>query len=174
MYFTVPLSRCFVVFLFCSHSRSTTEAPRLPEDDPKNFPDQNATKSVELGGRHWVKRRTYTVTTSTGGPTCEYAQINGKVKENEYALELGAKFRSMWISRNLNIVVWKPPGQHPRAERAQFYQTKAMTDHWVIHFYTLITKDCHIVRIIEKRITYKYNRCDLLLTDGGCKRRPTH
>uniref|UniRef100_A0A0K8RBY6 Putative salivary lipocalin n=1 Tax=Ixodes ricinus TaxID=34613 RepID=A0A0K8RBY6_IXORI len=66
----------FVIFCLsiCSHSQDTTEATPLPEDDPQNFQYQNATKLVELNGTHWVKRRTYNVTTSQRAPTCEYAK----------------------------------------------------------------------------------------------------
>uniref|UniRef100_V5HY49 Putative secreted protein n=1 Tax=Ixodes ricinus TaxID=34613 RepID=V5HY49_IXORI len=87
------LQSLLVIFclLICSYSQDTAETPPLPEDDPANFRYQDATKLVELGGRHWVKRRTYTVRTQMGEPICEYAQIHGKVKDNEYTLELGAK-----------------------------------------------------------------------------------
>ncbi|EEC16377.1 hypothetical protein IscW_ISCW012728, partial [Ixodes scapularis] len=47
-----------------------------------------------------------------GESTCEYAQIHGKVKENEYTLELGAKYGSMWSSKNQTMFL-ETTGQHP-------------------------------------------------------------
>uniref|UniRef100_V5GJ04 Putative lipocalin n=1 Tax=Ixodes ricinus TaxID=34613 RepID=V5GJ04_IXORI len=101
------LQSLLVIFclLICSYSQGTVQKPPLPEDDPKNFRDQNATKLVGLSGTHWVKRRTYNVTTESGEVTCEYAKILGKLGENEYNLQLGAKIGSTWTSGKSNIVL---------------------------------------------------------------------
>uniref|UniRef100_A0A0K8R8B1 Putative salivary lipocalin n=1 Tax=Ixodes ricinus TaxID=34613 RepID=A0A0K8R8B1_IXORI len=64
--------------LLCSYCQDAAQPTQLPEDDPKNFQYQNATKLVELCGRHWVKRRTYNITTPQGKPTCEYAEVHCK------------------------------------------------------------------------------------------------
>uniref|UniRef100_A0A0K8R647 Putative salivary lipocalin n=1 Tax=Ixodes ricinus TaxID=34613 RepID=A0A0K8R647_IXORI len=74
------LQSLLVIFclLICTYSQGTAEPTQLPEDDPQNFQYQNATKVVNLSGRHWVKKRTYNVTTEKGLPTCEYAKIYGK------------------------------------------------------------------------------------------------
>ncbi|EEC07603.1 hypothetical protein IscW_ISCW024348, partial [Ixodes scapularis] len=47
-----------------------------------------------------------------GAPTCEYAQIQSKVKENEYTLELGAKFGSKRVS-NQQTLFLETTGKHP-------------------------------------------------------------
>uniref|UniRef100_V5H9G8 Putative lipocalin n=1 Tax=Ixodes ricinus TaxID=34613 RepID=V5H9G8_IXORI len=136
------LQSLLVIFclLICSYSQDAAQPTQLPEDDPKNFQFQNATKLVELGGRHWVKRRTYNITTPQGKPTCEYAEIHGKLEENKYTLELGAKLGSGWTFPKSNIVF----GNHWQSfstERAQFYQTKALTGRQgQSHYCTLITK----------------------------------
>ncbi|CAN7997761.1 unnamed protein product, partial [Ixodes pacificus] len=47
-----------------------------------------------------------------GKPTCEYAKILGKVKENEYTLELGAKLGSGWTSNQQKLFL-ETTGEHP-------------------------------------------------------------
>uniref|UniRef100_V5GZQ8 Salivary lipocalin n=1 Tax=Ixodes ricinus TaxID=34613 RepID=V5GZQ8_IXORI len=117
----------FVIFYLsiCSHSQDATKALPLPEDDPENFPYQNATKLVELNGRHWVKKRTYNITTPEGAPTCEYAKIHGKMTENEYTLELGAKLGSgRWTSQNQTLLL-ETTGLHPAPNVLNFTRLRA-------------------------------------------------
>ncbi|XP_040070911.1 uncharacterized protein LOC8053895 [Ixodes scapularis] len=152
----------------CSYSQDTGEATPLPEDDPKNFPCQNATKIVELPGRHWVKKRTYSVTTKMGAPTCEYAQIQSKVKENEYTLELGAKFGSKRVS-NQQTLFLETTGKHPAPNVLNF--TRQSADGRLGH--PLLYSDyekCSIVRITKKDSS-EY-RCDMLLLDEAAKNDP--
>uniref|UniRef100_A0A0K8RA76 Putative salivary lipocalin n=1 Tax=Ixodes ricinus TaxID=34613 RepID=A0A0K8RA76_IXORI len=161
----------FVIFCLsiCSHSQDTTEATPLPEDDPQNFQYQNATKLVELNGTHWVKKRTYNVTTSEGAPTCEYAKIHGKVEKAKYTLELGAKWGSgRWTSQNQTLLL-ETTGNHSAPN--VLYFTRLMADGPLGH--PLLYSDyetCHIVRIMKKNST-DY-RCDLLLTNGAAKQNP--
>uniref|UniRef100_A0A0K8R8H8 Putative salivary lipocalin n=1 Tax=Ixodes ricinus TaxID=34613 RepID=A0A0K8R8H8_IXORI len=56
------------------------ETDPLPVEDPKHFGDQDATKVVVLTGQHWVKMRTYNVSSKRGDPKCEYAQIVGNAE----------------------------------------------------------------------------------------------
>uniref|UniRef100_A0A0K8RA65 Putative salivary lipocalin n=1 Tax=Ixodes ricinus TaxID=34613 RepID=A0A0K8RA65_IXORI len=142
--------------------------PPLPEDDPKNFSDQNATKLVELSGTHWVKRRTYNVTTKSGEVTCEYAKILGKVGENVYTLQLGAKIGSTWTSGNQTLLLEKS-GNHSAPNVLNF--TRLSADGPLGH--PLLYSDyrkCHIVRIMKKNST-DY-RCDMLLTMEAAKSDP--
>uniref|UniRef100_A0A0K8R874 Putative salivary lipocalin n=1 Tax=Ixodes ricinus TaxID=34613 RepID=A0A0K8R874_IXORI len=161
----------FVIFCLsiCSHSQDTTEATPLPEDDPQNFQYQNATKLVELNGTHWVKRRTYNVTTSQRAPTCEYAKIHGKGKENEYTLELGAKWGSgRWTSQNQTLLL-ETTGNHSAPNVLNF--TRLSGDGRQGH--PLLYSDygnCSIVRI-KRRDPNEYV-CDLLLLNGAAKHEP--
>uniref|UniRef100_A0A0K8RA70 Putative salivary lipocalin n=1 Tax=Ixodes ricinus TaxID=34613 RepID=A0A0K8RA70_IXORI len=164
------LQSLIVIFclLICSYTQDTAETTQLPEDDPENFPYQNATKTVELGGRHWVKRRTYTVRTHMGEPICEYAQIHGKVKDNEYTLELGAKIGSRWTSKNQTLLL-ETTGQHPAPNVLNF--TRLSADGRLGH--PLLYSDyqnCSIVRIMKKNST-EY-RCDMLLLNEAAKNSP--
>uniref|UniRef100_A0A0K8R8A7 Putative salivary lipocalin n=1 Tax=Ixodes ricinus TaxID=34613 RepID=A0A0K8R8A7_IXORI len=157
----------FCLFI-CSYSQGTVHKPPLPEDDPKNFRDQNATKLVELGGTHWVKRRTYNVTTQIGEPTCEYAKILDKVKENVYTLQLGAKIGSTWRSGNQTLLLEKT-GNHSAPNVLNF--TRLRDDGPLDH--PLLYSDyekCHIVRIMKNN-SEDY-RCDLLLTNDAAKQNP--
>uniref|UniRef100_V5GME0 Putative licpodalin-4 1 n=1 Tax=Ixodes ricinus TaxID=34613 RepID=V5GME0_IXORI len=145
------LQSLVVIFrlLLCSYSQDTAETTQLPEDDPNNFPYQNATKLVELNGSHWVKKRTYNVTTPYGAPTCEYAKIHGKGTENEYTLELGAKWGSgRWTSQNQTLLL-ETTGHHSAPNVLNF--TRLSGDGRQGH--PLLYSDygnCSIVRIKEK------------------------
>uniref|UniRef100_A0A0K8RA48 Putative salivary lipocalin n=1 Tax=Ixodes ricinus TaxID=34613 RepID=A0A0K8RA48_IXORI len=166
MYLQFPL----VVFclLICSYSQGTAETTPLPEDDPKNFQYQNATKLVGLSGRHWVKRRTYNVTTQVGEPTCEYAEIRGKVKENEYTLELGAYLGSKWTSKNQTLFL-EITSDHQAPNVLNF--TRLTADGRLGH--PLLYSDyenCSIVRI--KKTDPSVYVCDLLLLNGAAKDEP--
>uniref|UniRef100_A0A0K8R856 Putative salivary lipocalin n=1 Tax=Ixodes ricinus TaxID=34613 RepID=A0A0K8R856_IXORI len=164
------LQSLLVIFclLICSYSQDTTQKPPLPEDDPANFRDQNATKLVELGGTHWVKRRTYNVTTERGKVTCEYAKILGKVKENEYDLQLGAKIGSTWTSGNQTLFLEKT-GNHTAPNVLNF--TRLSVDGRLGHplLYSDY-KNCSIVRIMKNNSDVY--RCDLLLLNGAAKNEP--
>uniref|UniRef100_V5H788 Putative licpodalin-4 1 n=1 Tax=Ixodes ricinus TaxID=34613 RepID=V5H788_IXORI len=152
----------------CSYSQDTAEATQLPEDDPKNFQYQNATKLAELGGTHWVKRRTYEVTTLQGKSTCEYAKILDKVKENEYTLQLGAKLGSKWTS-NQQTLFLETTEPHLAPNVLKF--TRLRADGPLGH--PLLYSDyenCHIVRIKKKDSTGYF--CDLLLTNEAAKGSP--
>ncbi|XP_040070926.1 uncharacterized protein LOC120843587 [Ixodes scapularis] len=157
---------CLLIF---SHSQGTAEVTTLPEDDPKNFKEQNAKKLVELGGTHWVKKRTYEVTTPMGNPTCEYAKIYGETTTGDgYTLELGAKLGSKWTSKNQTLL-FKTTGQHPAPNVLLFSRLQA--DGPLGH--PLLYSDykvCHIVRILKKD-SPDY-RCDLLLTNEAAKESP--
>uniref|UniRef100_V5GK44 Putative licpodalin-4 1 n=1 Tax=Ixodes ricinus TaxID=34613 RepID=V5GK44_IXORI len=159
-----------VVFclLLCSYCQDAAQATPLPEDDPENFQYQNATKLVELGGRHWVKRRTYNITTPQGKPTCEYAEILGKVNENVYTLQLGAKIGSTWRSANQTLLLVKT-GNHSAPNVLNFTRLRAdgPLNHPLLYS---DYQDCHIVRIMKKNST-DY-RCDMLLTKEAAKRSP--
>uniref|UniRef100_A0A0K8R910 Putative salivary lipocalin n=1 Tax=Ixodes ricinus TaxID=34613 RepID=A0A0K8R910_IXORI len=164
------LQSLLVVFclLICCYSQDTTQDPLLPENDPRNFPDQNATKMVELGGKHWVKKRTYKVTTQEGEPTCEYAEILAKVTENEYTLKLGAKLGSRWTSNQQKLIL-EITGEHPAPNVLKF--TRLRADGPLGHplLYSDYNK-CHIVRIMKKN-SEDYV-CDLLLTNEAAKESP--
>uniref|UniRef100_A0A0K8R876 Putative salivary lipocalin n=1 Tax=Ixodes ricinus TaxID=34613 RepID=A0A0K8R876_IXORI len=164
------LQSLLVIFclLICSYSQDTTQKPPLPEDDPANFRDQNARKLVKLAGRHWVKKRTYNVTTPKGKPTCEYAEILKKLTGNRYTLKLGAKFGSNWTSGNQTLLL-KKTGDHLAPNVLNF--TRLSADGPLGH--PLLYSDyktCHIVRIMKKNST-DY-RCDLLLLNGAAKNEP--
>uniref|UniRef100_A0A0K8RI78 Putative salivary lipocalin n=1 Tax=Ixodes ricinus TaxID=34613 RepID=A0A0K8RI78_IXORI len=154
--------------LICSYSQVTAEVTTLPEDDPKNFPDQNATKLVELDGKHWVKKRTYKVMTQEVEPTCEYAEILKKVKETEYTLKLGAKLGSRWTS-NQQPLFLETTDKHPAPNVLKFIRLR---DDGPLGHPLLYSdyKECHIVRI-KKKGSEEY-RCDLLLTNDAAKRSP--
>uniref|UniRef100_A0A0K8RGJ4 Putative salivary lipocalin n=1 Tax=Ixodes ricinus TaxID=34613 RepID=A0A0K8RGJ4_IXORI len=157
----------FCLFI-CSYSQDTAHKPPLPEDDPKNFPDQNATKLVELGGTHWVKRRTYNVTTKSGEVTCEYAKILSKVEENEYNLQLGAKIGSKWTSGNQTLFLEKT-GKHTAPNVLNF--TRLSADGRLGHplLYSDYT-NCSIVRIMKNNSDVY--RCDLLLLNEAAEYEP--
>uniref|UniRef100_A0A6B0UQF6 Putative salivary lipocalin n=1 Tax=Ixodes ricinus TaxID=34613 RepID=A0A6B0UQF6_IXORI len=123
------LQSLLVIFclLICSYSQETAKTNELPEDDPKNFQHQNATKLVKLRGRHWVKRRTYNITTPKGKPTCEYAKILDKVEENVYTLKLGAKLKSRWTSANQTLLL-KTTGNHSAPNMLNFTRLSGMVD----------------------------------------------
>uniref|UniRef100_A0A0K8RKY7 Putative salivary lipocalin n=1 Tax=Ixodes ricinus TaxID=34613 RepID=A0A0K8RKY7_IXORI len=163
------LQSLLVIFclLICSYSQGTAESDELPEDDPKNFQNQNARKLVKLGGRHWVKRRTYNVT-KFGKVTCEYAEILKRVRKDKYTLKLGAKLESKWTSANQTLLL-KKTGNHSVPNLLNF--TRLSDDGPLGHplLYSNY-KDCHIVRIMKKNST-EY-RCDLLLTGGAAKEDP--
>uniref|UniRef100_V5GK19 Putative lipocalin n=1 Tax=Ixodes ricinus TaxID=34613 RepID=V5GK19_IXORI len=107
----------FCLFI-CSYSQDTAHKPPLPEDDPKNFSDQNATKLVELSGTHWVKRRTYNVTTKSGEVTCEYAKILRTRWEKMYTpYNWETEIGSTWTSGNQTLFLEKS-GNHYGTERA--------------------------------------------------------
>nr|AAY66754.1 putative secreted protein [Ixodes scapularis] len=152
----------------CSYSQDTAGATPLPEDDPKNFPYQDARKLAELGGTHWVKRRTYEVTTLQGKPTCEYAKILDKVKEDVYNLELGAKLGSKWTSKQQTLSL-ETTDSHPAPNVLKFTRLRAdgRLGHPLLYS---DYKNCHIVRI-KKKDSEEY-RCDLLLTNGAAKQNP--
>uniref|UniRef100_A0A6B0V2C1 Putative salivary lipocalin n=1 Tax=Ixodes ricinus TaxID=34613 RepID=A0A6B0V2C1_IXORI len=164
------LQSLLVIFclLICSYSQETTKKNQLPEDDPKNFQHQNATKIVKLNGTHWVKKRTYNITTPKGKPTCEYAKILKKVKENKYTLKLGAKIKSKWTSANQTLLLVKT-GNHSAPNVLNF--TRLSADGPLNH--PLLYSDyqkCHIVRIMKKNSTDYH--CDMLLTKKAAKRSP--
>uniref|UniRef100_A0A0K8R866 Putative salivary lipocalin n=1 Tax=Ixodes ricinus TaxID=34613 RepID=A0A0K8R866_IXORI len=165
------LQSLLVIFclLICSYTQDAAQPTQLPEDDPKNFQYQNATKLVELNGTHWVKKRTYNITTPEGAPTCEYAKIHGKGTEKEYTLELGAKLGSgRWTSQNQTLLL-ETTGNHSAPNVLNF--TRLMADGPLGH--PLLYSDykkCHIVRIMKKNST-DY-RCDLLLTKDAAKQSP--
>uniref|UniRef100_A0A0K8R8K6 Putative salivary lipocalin n=1 Tax=Ixodes ricinus TaxID=34613 RepID=A0A0K8R8K6_IXORI len=164
------LQSLLVIFclLICSYSQDTSQEPLLPEDDPGNFPDQNATKLVKLGGRHWVKRRTYNVTTPRGAPTCEYAEILDTEKENEYTLRLGAKLGSKWTSGNQTLLL-KITGSHPAPNVLNF--TRLSADGGQGH--PLLYSDyenCSVVRIKKRDLSVYV--CDLLLWNEAAKNKP--
>uniref|UniRef100_A0A6B0V136 Putative salivary lipocalin n=1 Tax=Ixodes ricinus TaxID=34613 RepID=A0A6B0V136_IXORI len=164
------LQSLLVIFclLICSYSQETAKTKKLPEDDPKNFKKQNATKLVKLRGRHWVKRRTYNITTPKGKPTCEYAKILDKVEENVYTLKLGAKLKSRWTSANQTLLL-KKTGNHSAPNMLNF--TRLSADGPLGHLLLYSDyQDCHIVRIMKKNST-DY-RCDMLLTKEAAKRSP--
>uniref|UniRef100_A0A147BXJ7 Putative salivary lipocalin n=1 Tax=Ixodes ricinus TaxID=34613 RepID=A0A147BXJ7_IXORI len=164
------LQSLLVIFclLICSYSQGTVQKPPLPEDDPKNFLDQNATKLVGLSGTHWVKRRTYNVTTESGEVTCEYAKILGKVGENEYNLQLGAKIGSTWTSGNQTLFLEKT-GNHTAPNVLNF--TRLSVDGRLGHplLYSDYT-NCSIVRIMKNN-SDEY-RCDMLLFNEAAKNDP--
>uniref|UniRef100_A0A0K8R8A6 Putative salivary lipocalin n=1 Tax=Ixodes ricinus TaxID=34613 RepID=A0A0K8R8A6_IXORI len=164
------LQSLLVIFclLICSYSQDTTKKTPLPEDDPENFRDQNATKLVGLGGTHWVKRRTYNVTTERGKVTCEYAKILGKVKENEYNLQLGAKIGSTWTSGNQTLFLEKT-GNHSAPNVLNFTRLIAAGRQGHPLLYSDY-KVCHIVRI-KKNNSEDYI-CDLLLTNEAANENP--
>uniref|UniRef100_V5HJ43 Putative licpodalin-4 1 n=1 Tax=Ixodes ricinus TaxID=34613 RepID=V5HJ43_IXORI len=155
--------------IFCllmgSYSQDT-----LPEDDPANFDDQDATKMAGLTGKHWVKRRTYAAPSSRGEATCEYAQIvsfdDGKGKTN-YILELGAKFGETWIRRNQTLTL-KTSGQHPQPNVMQFVRNRAdeLQEHKLLYS---DYDSCSIVRIKRKTAGLF---CDLLLYEGAADAEP--
>uniref|UniRef100_A0A0K8R926 Putative salivary lipocalin n=1 Tax=Ixodes ricinus TaxID=34613 RepID=A0A0K8R926_IXORI len=153
--------------LICSYSQVAAKKKQLPEDDPKNFKYQNATKLVKLGGRHWVKRRTYNVT-KFEKVTCEYAEILKRARKDKYTLKLGAKLESNWTSGNQTLLL-KKTGDHLAPNVLNF--TRLSDDGPLGHplLYSNY-KDCHIVRIMKKNST-EY-RCDLLLTNGAAKQAP--
>nr|AAT92158.1 truncated histamine binding protein [Ixodes pacificus] len=125
-------------------------------------------KMVELPGTHWVKRRTYRVTTTQVEPTCEYAKIHGMVKENEYNLELGAKVGSRWQSQNQTLDL-ETTGSHPAPNVLKFSRLQA--DGRLGH--PLLYSDyekCSIVRIMKKDSS-EY-RCDMLLLNEAAKNDP--
>uniref|UniRef100_A0A6B0V1H2 Putative salivary lipocalin n=1 Tax=Ixodes ricinus TaxID=34613 RepID=A0A6B0V1H2_IXORI len=164
------LQSLLVIFclLICSYSQDTTQKPPLPEDDPANFRDQNARKMVKLAGRHWVKKRTYNVTTPKGKPTCEYAEIIKKVPGNKYTLKLGAKLKSRWTSANQTLLLVKT-GNHSAPNVLNFIRLSAdgPLGHPLLYS---DYRDCHIVRIMKKNST-DY-RCDMLLTKEAAKSSP--
>uniref|UniRef100_A0A0K8R8G9 Putative salivary lipocalin n=1 Tax=Ixodes ricinus TaxID=34613 RepID=A0A0K8R8G9_IXORI len=165
------LQSLLVIFclLICSYFQGTDETTQLPEDDPKNFPEQNAKELVELGGRHWVKSRTYEVKTKKGEPTCEYAEIYGQATtEVGYTLELGAKLGSTWTSKNQTLLL-EMTAPHTEPNVLKF--TRLSADGPLGH--PLLYSDyekCHIVRI-KKKNSQDY-RCDLLLTNEAAKQSP--
>uniref|UniRef100_A0A6B0V0V5 Putative salivary lipocalin n=1 Tax=Ixodes ricinus TaxID=34613 RepID=A0A6B0V0V5_IXORI len=164
------LRSLLVIFclLICSYSQDAAPAPPLPEDDPANFRYQNASKLVELGGRHWVKRRTYIVTTPQGKPTCEYAEILGTLVGNVYTLKLGAKFGSRWTSANQTLLL-VTTGNHSAPNVLNFIRLSADGPLGHLLLYSDY-RDCHIVRIMKKNST-DY-RCDMLLTKEAAKSSP--
>uniref|UniRef100_A0A0K8R894 Putative salivary lipocalin n=1 Tax=Ixodes ricinus TaxID=34613 RepID=A0A0K8R894_IXORI len=164
------LQSLLVIFclLICSYSQDAAQPTQLPEDDPKNFQYQNATKLVELGGRHWVKRRTYNITTPQGKPTCEYAEIHGKVEENEYTLELGAKLGSGWTSQNQTLFL-ETTGNHSAPNVLNFTRLRADGRQGHPLLYSNY-KDCHIVRI--KKNNSDVYICGLLLTNEAANENP--
>uniref|UniRef100_A0A6B0V227 Putative salivary lipocalin n=1 Tax=Ixodes ricinus TaxID=34613 RepID=A0A6B0V227_IXORI len=164
------LQSLLVIFclLICSYSQDAATTKKLPEDDPKNFKKQNATKLVKLRGRHWVKRRTYNVTTEWGEPTCEYAKIIKKVPENKYNLKLGAKLGSTWTSGNQTLLLEKT-GNHSAPNVLNFTRLSADGRQGHPPLYSNY-KDCHIVRI-KKNNSGAYI-CDLLLTNEAANKNP--
>ncbi|XP_040070929.1 uncharacterized protein LOC115318275 [Ixodes scapularis] len=164
------LQSLLVIFclLICSYSQDTAGVTPLPEDDPRNFQQQNATKLVQLRGRHWVKKRTYEVTTPKGKPTCEYAEILDEVKENEYTLELGAKLGSEWTT-NQQALSLETTNPHSAPNVLKFTRLRAdgPLGHPLLYS---DYQDCHIVRIKKKDST-DY-RCDMLLTNEAAKKSP--
>uniref|UniRef100_A0A147BXD4 Putative salivary lipocalin n=1 Tax=Ixodes ricinus TaxID=34613 RepID=A0A147BXD4_IXORI len=164
------LQSLLVIFclLICSYSKDAAKTKKLPEDDPKNFQHQNATKLVKLGGTHWVKRRTYNVTTKLVNVTCEYAKILKKMTEKRYTLQLGAKFESKWTSRNQTLLL-KKTGKHSAPNVLNF--TRLSADGRQGH--PLLYSDykvCHIVRI--KKNNSDVYLCDLLLTNEAANEDP--
>uniref|UniRef100_V5ICA9 Putative licpodalin-4 1 n=1 Tax=Ixodes ricinus TaxID=34613 RepID=V5ICA9_IXORI len=167
------LQSLLVIFclLICSYSQDAATTKKLPEDDPENFQYQNATRLVKLGGRHWVERRTYNVTTPRGAPTCEYAEILKKVKENRYILKLGAKFESnRWTSKNQTLLL-KRTGNHSAPNVLNFTRLSADGRQGHPLLYSNY-KDCHIVRI--KKNNSDVYICDLLLTNEAANKNPPH
>uniref|UniRef100_V5IDJ3 Putative licpodalin-4 1 n=1 Tax=Ixodes ricinus TaxID=34613 RepID=V5IDJ3_IXORI len=155
----------FCLFI-CSYSQDTAETNQLPEDDPKNFPEQNAKTLVELSGKHWVKKRTYSITTPQGEPTCEYAEILGKTTTGDgYTLKLGAKLGSRWTS-NTQTLFLKTSEPHPAPNVLEFTRLK---DDGPLGHPLLYSdyKECHIVRILKKNSPVY--RCDMLLTKEAAK-----
>uniref|UniRef100_A0A147BI24 Putative salivary lipocalin n=1 Tax=Ixodes ricinus TaxID=34613 RepID=A0A147BI24_IXORI len=155
------LQSLLVIFclLICSYSQGTVQKPPLPEDVPANFLDQNATNLVGLSGTHWVKRRTYNVTTESGEVTCEYAKILGKVGENEYNLQLGAKIGSTWTSGNQTLFLEKT-GNHTAPNVLNF--TRLSVDGRLGHplLYSDYT-NCSIVRIMKNNSDGLQRRLEL-------------
>uniref|UniRef100_A0A0K8RGC7 Putative salivary lipocalin n=1 Tax=Ixodes ricinus TaxID=34613 RepID=A0A0K8RGC7_IXORI len=159
--------------IFClligSYSQDTAETiPQLPEDDPQNFPFQDATQMVELPGTHWVKRRTYKVTTTPEEPKCEYAEIHGKVEKYTYTLELGAKVGSRWQSQNQTLEL-EISGSHTLPNVLRFSRLKA--DGRLGH--PLLYSDygkCSIVRIKKKDSSVYV--CDMLLLNEAADNDP--
>uniref|UniRef100_A0A0K8R8I4 Putative salivary lipocalin n=1 Tax=Ixodes ricinus TaxID=34613 RepID=A0A0K8R8I4_IXORI len=164
------LQALLVIFclLICSYSQETAKTNELPEDDPKNFKKQNATKLVKLRGRHWVKRRTYNVTTEWGEPTCEYAEIIKKVPGNKYTLQLGAKIGSTWTSANQTLLL-KKTGRHPAPNMLNFTRLRADGRQGHLLLYSNY-RNCSIVRIMKKNSTVYV--CDLLLRNRAAKNDP--
>uniref|UniRef100_A0A6B0V3H3 Putative salivary lipocalin n=1 Tax=Ixodes ricinus TaxID=34613 RepID=A0A6B0V3H3_IXORI len=164
------LQSLLVIFclLICSYSQETAKTKKLPEDDPKNFKKQNATKRVKLRGRHWVKRRTHNVTTEWGEPTCEYAEIIKKVPGNKYTIKLGAKLGSRWTSGNQTLFL-KKTGSHPAPNMLNFTRLRADGRQGHLLLYSNY-RNCSIVRI-KRRDPNEYV-CDLLLLNGAAKHEP--
>uniref|UniRef100_A0A0K8RA87 Putative salivary lipocalin n=1 Tax=Ixodes ricinus TaxID=34613 RepID=A0A0K8RA87_IXORI len=165
------LQSLLVIFclIICSYSQDTAGVTPLPEDDPRNFQQQDATKLVELSGIHWVKKRTYKVTTEQGESTCEYAKIYGKTAtEDGYTLELGAKLGSTWTSKNQTLLLEKTE-PHPKPNVLKFTRLKADGPLGHPLLYSDYQK-CHIVRIMKKN-SEDY-RCDMLLTEEASKQSP--
>uniref|UniRef100_A0A0K8RGC9 Putative salivary lipocalin n=1 Tax=Ixodes ricinus TaxID=34613 RepID=A0A0K8RGC9_IXORI len=164
------LQSLLVIFclLICSYSQGAATTKKLPEDDPKNFQHQNATKLVKLGGTHWVKRRTYNVTTKSGKVTCEYAKILKKVTEKKYILQLGAKFESKWTSKNQTLLL-KKTRNHSAPNVLNFTRLSADGRQGHPLLYSNY-KDCHIVRI--KKNNSDVYICDLLLTNEAANKNP--
>uniref|UniRef100_A0A0K8RGJ0 Putative salivary lipocalin n=1 Tax=Ixodes ricinus TaxID=34613 RepID=A0A0K8RGJ0_IXORI len=154
--------------LIGSHSQGTAETTPLPEDDPKNFKYQDATQMVQLPGTHWVKRRTYKVTTTPEEPTCEYAIIHNKLNEKQYTLELGAKVGSKWRSQNQTLELQTTGGHTvPNVLSFSRLQAEGRMGHPLLYS---DYKECSIVRI-KKKDPSEYV-CALLLLNEAAKNEP--
>uniref|UniRef100_A0A0K8R8Y2 Putative salivary lipocalin n=1 Tax=Ixodes ricinus TaxID=34613 RepID=A0A0K8R8Y2_IXORI len=157
-----------LVAIFCllmgSYPQETDEATTtdpLPEEDPNNFQDQDATQVVKLTGKYWVTTRTHKVSTPFGDPKCEYAQIVGPadgVGEETYTLELGASVGPISKRKNLTLVL-KTSGSHRQPNVMEFQRNSVdgPQEHKLLYSNY---GDCAIVRIKKKDDTGLY--CDLL------------
>uniref|UniRef100_V5GZ50 Putative licpodalin-4 1 n=1 Tax=Ixodes ricinus TaxID=34613 RepID=V5GZ50_IXORI len=166
-----------LVAIFCllmgSYPQETDEATTtdpLPEEDPNNFQDQDATQVVKLTGKYWVKTRTHKVSTPFGDPKCEYAQIVGGANAEEktnYILELGARFAEGWISKQQPLTL-KKSGTHPQPNVMTFMRNTAdgLQEHKLLYSNY---DSCSIIRIKRKT---EGPFCDLLLHESAADAEP--
>ncbi|XP_029842175.2 uncharacterized protein LOC115325591 [Ixodes scapularis] len=146
------------------------ETDPLPEEDPKNFPNQDARKVYYVSGKQWVKWRTYTATTPPGGYKCEYAQIVGGADgegEKNYTLEVGGRIGETWIRVNQTLVL-KKSGSHPQPNVMQFQRNPddGIQEHKLLYS---DYDSCSIIRITRKT---EGLFCDLLLFRNAADAEP--